>query len=185
MVSKWWAGAGLLSLSFVFGGAVNFPSHSAIHYSLINLPKCTDNRGRDVEYVPVTGQDLKDHDVSIATSYRANYFQPYIAYDRDLLPNTPPEFQEMVFSHECAHHELGHMDLDVAEFQKNKARYEKDADCTGLERLRRQKNYGRREIAVIDDANKTLNQNTREGKNETGPPYPDRQAILTACLNPA
>jgi len=84
--------------------------------------ECTDFRGRRVLTMQVA--DLGD----VGRAWVVNTI-PYIIMDPELLRTLPPKLQLFFYSHECAHHVLGHW--------YNRTIYnERDADCWAIKRGR-------------------------------------------------
>lgn len=182
------AGTTLSSLTLTFalvaGASIPVPAAATPINGLIALPECTDMQGRQISYIPRTTQAMRAERLAIGAAWNdPRTGQPYIDFDAERLPATPPEFQLFALYHECAHHQLGHTSLKANDMTKPLQAYEEDADCAAFTRLHREKGFGMREINIIGDTNARLfpSRTLRGGsiKWET----PDRREILTRCLN--
>jgi len=146
MIKKISAPAILLSLASLFSSAAQGETVSELSpplgpYGMVDIPSCTDNRGQRVVYVGVPTAELRKRSAGLAVAFRQNG-HPVVKYDIERLPTTPPEFQNHVLAHECAHHKLGHFDRRYSPKHE-----EQQADCYAL----RVNNYGRKEAELIAD----------------------------------
>lgn len=122
------------------------------------LVECKARSGRLVEVGATTEEYLRIQTFSkLAASLTGNYETPVILLDVENLKALPVEFQNFVFLHECAHHELDHVSTDARAremaLKKFDANRELEADCRAIERLILDEhyNYGDREVNVILD----------------------------------
>jgi len=132
----------LIPLTFAFSVAsANEQEIKPHYYGMIDIPSCTNHEGKDVEFIPVSNDNLLEVAGGAfgAATTLTEEKNPVILYDAEILPATHPKFQEWVLSHECAHHELtGHistLSTPVNEDQ-TKAEKERDADCHSMRNLK-------------------------------------------------
>jgi hypothetical protein len=113
-------------------------------HGLVSMPRCTDNKGNWVTFVGKPNSHFKQRHTGLAYAFRMSG-RPMVHYDADTLPRTPPEFQNHVLAHECAHHLLGHFDRPSSPSPLEDDREEREADCYALEAL----GYGYKEAEII------------------------------------
>lgn len=142
-----------LALSALFATAAQAYAETSIPANLVPTLKCFTSMGERVQYhIPSPAAFAKSGGVlAAATRLEDANRTPAIFIDSDLLPKLPPELQNFVLAHECAHHENGDMDnypkdlLTESIFQK----IEDGADCRAAQRLRGEKNYGDKEFGIV------------------------------------
>ena len=181
-------GAGLASLTLVFSPAA-FPVSGAVPSAIpsaksapamVTLPACRNNHGQLVSFRETTTRELKREGVGLAVSYKDSAGIPRVDYDAKRLSRTPPEFQEDVLYHECAHHALGHPDLSQAAFNAAEKKYEEQADCHAFQKLVREKNFGYREIKIIADTMDSLYPHNPNAAITWS--VSNKKDVLTRCL---
>lgn len=147
LIKKEYVAVTALGLSGVFAGIalldrdVQKQEPLLRDYGMVDIPLCTDNRGRRVMFVGVPTDKLRRTGTALGKAYR-RAGHPMVEYDRERLPRTPPEFQNHVLEHECGHHALGHFDRNISDEAG-----EREANCYALNAM----GYGRREAALIAD----------------------------------
>lgn len=94
--------------------------------------ECTDFRGRSVQTMQIS--ELGD----VGRAWVVNTI-PYILIDPTVLRTLPSKLQLFFFSHECAHHVLGH-------WYKRMIDNEREADCWAIRRGRDLGHFSRQDV---------------------------------------
>lgn len=127
--------AGIFFLLVPFAVALASPSGSATAGQLQiagQTQQCTDFRGRSVQTMQMA--DLGD----VGRAWVVNTV-PYILIDPTVLRTLPAKLQLFFFSHECAHHVLGH-------WYKRMINNESEADCWAIRRGRDLGHFSRQDV---------------------------------------
>lgn len=142
-------------------------SAQPVPYLIAGKPvTCTDFRGRSV----VTMAVAKLGDVGFA---RVINTVPYILMDPEVLQTLPPKLQIFFFSHECAHHVLGH-------WFNPTAMSEREADCWAVQKHRDSGDLTRQEVKSFEP----WLRNSR-GSAWGHLPGPERAKHLLTCFDDA
>ncbi len=110
---------------------------------LIDLPEtgeCISITNQPVQYIPLSTNEFK----KLFPNYMFGMSLPgpLVVIDAQTLGLTPPEFQELVFWHECGHHALGHIPPSSAFNQPDSgSKREKDADCYAAKRVKKYRGF--------------------------------------------
>lgn len=115
-------------------------------------PVCVDDRGMEVTYKFTTGEGLRGRVVNFAAAMRDPEVtgKPFILLDAPLLAMMTPQFQNLNYYHECAHHELGHLNKLPKEYSKAEKRaIEGEADCEAAKKLSAEIGYRREDMNIL------------------------------------
>jgi hypothetical protein len=119
--------------------AVGQNAQTLTTYDVVNPPPCTNNKGETVRFIEssrgrssiAAGMAIRDRSGKPVV-FRSNYAA------------APPEFQNFVDRHECAHHQTG--DVDRPHPPRNSAEHlmnESISDCIAILRMRDEEGYNR------------------------------------------
>lgn len=114
--------------------------------------ECRNASGQSVSYIPLPPPMFKQmfpgyrFGVAIPTIYG-----PVVMYDYQDLGQFPAQTQEIILWHECAHHELGHMNQsaaygghDVAQRKQS----EREADCQSGKSVILRRNFSNDDLEI-------------------------------------
>jgi len=145
--------AGLvLSLQFLTATGAQAEPSAKDFPGLAAPPVCVDDRGMEVTYKFTTGEGLRGRVVNFAAAMRDPEVtgKPFILLDAPLLAMMTPQFQNLNYYHECAHHVLGHLNRPAREYSKSLKRdIEREADCEAARKLAMEVGYSREDMVVL------------------------------------
>jgi len=167
------------------------------------LPECRSIENKKVELAAASAEYLKTQAYTkLALSLMGSDGTPLILLDVENLSKTPEPFQNFVYFHECAHHEMGHVTLSTIIREKvlKKAELEREtaADCRSVQRLAKDPSfkYGQSEIKIIMEEMKNQLGATSVKKDANGKivkkgifkfymPIEKRNQLLLECFEKA
>jgi len=191
-------------LSAAVFALLSFPVAGLAHETEAGgLPACRSIEGKNVEVAGASEEFLRVQAYTkLALSLTGADGVPVILLDTESLGKLPEQFQNFVFFHECAHHELGHVTLEniIKEQTLRKADLSRElnADCVSVKRLVSDPkfSYTRADIDVIMDTMKQELGGTSVKKDQNGKvikkgifkfymPIEERNALLLQCFEEA
>ncbi|MEO1204908.1 MAG: hypothetical protein AAFV45_01115 [Pseudomonadota bacterium] len=125
---------------------------------------CTDFRGRAVVNMSIS----RLGDVGFA---RVINTVPYILVDPEIMRTLPKKLQLFFYSHECAHHVLGHWFNPTRES-------EREADCWAVQKHRDNGDFSRQDVVNFAPWLRKS-----RGSSWGHLPGPERAAYLLACFD--
>ena len=138
-----------LALSMAYpNAAVGQNAQTLTTYDVVNPPPCTNNKGETVRFIEssrgrssiAAGMAIRDRSGKPVV-FRSNYAA------------APPEFQNFVDRHECAHHQTG--DIDRPHPPRNSPEHlmnESISDCVAILRMRDEEGYNREAFSRVADS---------------------------------
>jgi hypothetical protein len=150
-------GIWMLSMVIIFSGfssAQNkFRLLSVDQTGLVMNPPSCKMGGKDILYYPVSSKFLWGIGISLAMAAKDPITgKRVILFDKNFIKQSPPAFQQFVFSHECEHHKNGHVEIYAAMSRTDglfHKEYEEEADCKAIKRLRDTGQFGEQEFKDI------------------------------------
>lgn len=166
--NNWKRNVWRLLLAFVL--SVGFISTT--NAALVAAPaygECRDHLNNPIKYVGVnviTFKILRPNATLASTTNRPKI----IIYDAESLSYLPPQFQQMVYQHECGHFELGHLVPSAfSQHPSIASRRERQADCYAGIAMRYKLGFSDQDIKVATDTMVSLNlgNSLRHGSSES------------------
>lgn len=173
--------AAFLSLAMLFNTAqaADVPDNGPP--PLVNPPACTDNRGMKAAYIATPSEDFYNMGGGVAATVR-NFKTgaPEILLDINRLANTPWQYQKFAYYHECAHHELGHMDIPKLKMHYDlRVQIEMEADCRAISMLRDREKFSTDDMAI---ATQTTRFEMEKNPNNRESQIRQRENNIQACF---
>lgn len=133
-----------LALGMAFSGAaLGQEAQTPQTYDVVSPPACSNNKGETVRFIDSSGGNAG---MAAGMARRDGSGNPVVL--RSNYSATPPEFQNFIDRHECAHHQTG--DVDRPHPPRNGPEHlmnESISDCVAILRLRDEDGYDR---AAVD-----------------------------------
>ena len=164
--------ATFLSLTMLFNAAqaAEAPNEPDNQLSpLVSPPVCADNRDMKATYIATPSDVFQNMGGGVAAAVR-NFKTgaPEILLDVNRLANTPWQYQKFAYYHECAHHELGHMDIPKLKMHfDRRVAVEMEADCRAVSMLRDREKFSANDMTITTQTTRfemEKNPNNRESQ---------------------
>jgi hypothetical protein len=157
-MSKFTAIFTMLALVFLLAGSsANTPFTLNKQGLLLTPPACQANN-QTIDYTPVTTMMIWMYSNDVAQAFKDIWGVGQVWFDKYRISRTPPEFQIFIFSHECAHHMLGHVDMPIIQAFANgkKREFENEADCMAMRRLKNEFGFKPRHFQKVYDTTRRI-----------------------------